>query len=394
MSNQKPEYMINNHFKYIIVGAGTAGLHLIKSMSEDVFFKDKKILVIDKSLKKSEEKCFSYWEKGKGRWDKIITKSWSKGQFICKKESIALKLKDYKYKMIKSNDFYEYIKNKVSKYDNIKFIKDDVLNIREENGQIIVVGNKNNYICDHAFDSRISEKIKMDKHISLKQHFKGWIIKTEKPMFDPKTFTIMDYRIRDKNKTAFTYVLPITKNKALVEYTYFTPKLVDTKEYDQNLSIYIKNILNIKNYKIINQEYGIIPMTNYPFYQNSLKKITIIGTAGGWVKPSTGYSFKNCERNSNKIIQEIKKDNSFIKIKSKSKYYHMDKIFLDVLYRNNSFGEKLFYLLFKKNDTDKVFKFLDEKSKINNDLQIIKSLFSTQFIRSFFRHIVSGFKTH
>ena len=80
--------MINNHFKYIIVGAGTAGLHLIKSMSEDVFFKDKKILVIDKSLKKSEEKCFSYWEKGKGRWDKIITKSWSKGQFICKKYSI------------------------------------------------------------------------------------------------------------------------------------------------------------------------------------------------------------------------------------------------------------------------------------------------------------------
>ena len=204
----------------------------------------------------------------------------------------------------------------------------------------------------------------------------------------------MDYRIRDKNKTAFTYVLPITKNKALVEYTYFTPKLVDTKEYDQNLSIYIKNILNIKNYKIINQEYGIIPMTNYPFYQNSLKKITMIGTAGGWVKPSTGYSFKNCERNSNKIIQEIKKDNSFIKIKSKSKYYHMDKIFLDVLYRNNSFGEKLFYLLFKKNDTDKVFKFLDEKSNINNDLQIIKSLFSTQFIRSFFRHIVVGFKSH
>ena len=112
----------------------------------------------------------------------------------------------------------------------------------------------------------------------------------------------MDYRIRDKNKTAFTYVLPITKNKALVEYTYFTPKLVDTKEYDQNLSIYIKNILNIKNYKIINQEYGIIPMTNYPFYQNSLKKITMIGTAGGWVKPSTGYSFKNCERNSNKMF--------------------------------------------------------------------------------------------
>ena len=70
----------------------------------------------------------------------------------------------------------------------------------------------------------------------------------------------MDYRIRDKNKTAFTYVLPITKNKALVEYTYFTPKLVDTKEYDRNLSIYIKkgkfppnltmNLSKLKKFKI------------------------------------------------------------------------------------------------------------------------------------------------
>lgn len=386
--------MANNHFKYVIVGAGTAGLHLIKSMSEDIFFKNKKILIIDKSLKNPEEKCFSFWEKGKGKWDKIITKSWSKGQFICRHKIVDLKLKDYTYKMIKSNDFYEYVKNKVSKYDNIKFVKDDVLKIREENNQIIVVGNKNNYICDHAFDSRISKKIKMDKHIYLKQHFKGWIVKTKKPIFDPKIFTIMDYRIRDNNKTAFTYVLPISKNKALIEYTYFTPKLVDSKEYDSNLNQYIKNILKIKKYKIINKEYGIIPMTNYPFFEESINKITKIGTAGGWVKPSTGYSFKNCERNSFKIIKEIKKDNSYIKIKSKAKYYHMDKIFLDVLYRNNGFGEKLFYLLFSKNKTDKIFKFLDEKSNVFNDSQIIISLFSTKFIRSFFRHAANGFKTH
>ena len=109
--------MINNHFKYIIVGAGTAGLHLIKSMAEDVFFKDKKILVIDKSLKKSEEKCFSYWEKGKGRWDKIITKSWSNGHFICKDHLINLDLKDYKYKMIKSIDFHEYVKKCISSHN-------------------------------------------------------------------------------------------------------------------------------------------------------------------------------------------------------------------------------------------------------------------------------------
>tara|TARA_B100000029_G_scaffold455806_1_gene483343 strand:- start:484 stop:1644 length:1161 start_codon:yes stop_codon:yes gene_type:complete len=386
--------MDNNQFKYIIVGAGTAGLHLINSMVDDKFFKNKKILLIDKSFNKTEEKCFSYWEKGEGKWDKIITKSWLKSQFITEHKKINLKLKDYTYKMIKSNDFYEYVKKKVSKYDNIELLKDDILKIRKEEGNVIVVGSRSNYVCDHVFDSRITENIDIDKHISLKQHFKGWVIKTKESVFKPKTFTIMDYRIGDNNKTSFTYVLPISKNKALIEYTYFTPNLVDSKEYDHNLHQYINEILKIKNYKIINQEYGIIPMTNFPFFQQSIDKITKIGTAGGWVKPSTGYSFKNCERNSDKIVKEIKNGNSLIIIKSKAKYYHMDKIFLDVLYRNNEFGKKLFYLLFAKNKTDKIFKFLDEQSNFLTDLQIINSLFSVKFIISFFRHLTTGFKPY
>ena len=102
--------MKNSCFKYIIVGAGTSGLHLIKSISEDKFFREKKILLIDKSLENNEEKCYSFWEKGKGKWDKIITKSWSNGYFISKDHLINLDLKDYKYKMIKSIDFHKYVK--------------------------------------------------------------------------------------------------------------------------------------------------------------------------------------------------------------------------------------------------------------------------------------------
>ena len=204
----------------------------------------------------------------------------------------------------------------------------------------------------------------------------------------------MDYRIRDVDKTAFTYVLPISKNKALVEYTYFTKELVESKEYDLKLKKYIKEVLKINNYSILNEEYGIIPMTNYPFFKHSKDKITKIGTAGGWVKPSTGYSFKNSERNSKKIVKQLKKEVTLINVKSKSKYYHMDKIFLDVLNKNNWFGEKLFYLLFRKNTTNKIFEFLDEKSDFFSELKIIRSLFSIYFIRSFFSHLFNGFRSN
>ena len=97
----------------------------------------------------------------------------------------------------------------------------------------------------------------------------------------------MDYRIRDKNHTAFTYVLPFKKNEALIEHTYFSKDMCDREVYEEYIREYLSKYYNTTNYKIIKSEYGVIPMTSYPFYKESTKNITKIGTAGGWVKPST-----------------------------------------------------------------------------------------------------------
>ena len=111
----------------------------------------------------------------------------------------------------------------------------------------------------------------------------------------------MDYRIKDKSSTAFTYVLPFKKNKALIEHTYFSKNECEKNVYEKYLMEYIEKFLKISDYEIIESESGVIPMTSYPFYKDSSKKITKIGSAGGWIKPSTGYSFYNCEKYSLKI---------------------------------------------------------------------------------------------
>ena len=50
-------------------------------------------------------------------------------------------------------------------------------------------------------------------------------------------------------------------------------------------------------------------MSNYPFHRANKKGITKIGTAGSWVKPSSGYAFKNIEKSAQKVIQNIKEIN-------------------------------------------------------------------------------------
>jgi len=88
------------------------------------------------------------------------------------------------------------------------------------------------------------------------------------------------------------YVLPTSANEALLEYTLFSKDLLAKEEYETEIQNYIQK-LGITEYEIIEKEQGNIPMTCYPFWQHNSKNILNIGSAGGWTKASTGYTFKN-----------------------------------------------------------------------------------------------------
>ena len=125
-------------------------------------------------------------------------------------------------------------------------------------------------------------------------------------------------------------------------------------------------------------------MTTYPFYKESTKNITKIGTAGGWVKPSTGYSFKSCEKYSLKILKNIKEGKE-IRITPNKKYYFLDKILLGVLSKYNHRGENVFYRMIKRNPTKRLLEFLNEESKLLDIVRIIISVRSIYFVRVFIK---------
>ena len=125
-------------------------------------------------------------------------------------------------------------------------------------------------------------------------------------------------------------------------------------------------------------------MTSYPFHKDSSKKITKIGTAGGWVKSTTGYSFKNCEKYSSEILQNIK-SNKNPSLKPNKVYRFLDKIFLGVLSQYNHKGEGIFYKMIKKNNTNRLLRFLDEEASLTDIIDIIISVRSINFVKVFIK---------
>lgn len=372
------------NYDYLIIGGGLAGLQLALEFGTDRFFEQKTFAVIDPSTKDSNDKTWCFWEQGAGKWDSIIYKSWDRGLFISSEKNIELDLLPYTYKMLRSLDFYNYIRSRLKDLPNVTFITDEIESIDE--ASCIAYGRKNSYSALHIFDSRVTGDYLNDPESStIFQHFKGWKITTNKACFDPEIFTMMDYRLKYKGSTSFTYVLPVSPTEALIEYTFFTPFLTEEAIYDQQLKTYIKTFLNIEEYQITETEQGIIPMTTFPFHKDSTPKITKIGTAGSWVKGSSGYSFRLTEKKVTQIISNIKKGVEPGAHLTSKKFRWYDAIFLDVLVRNNEMGEDIFSKLYSKNSPQEIFKFLDEETTVSEDLKVMFSLYHPQFIRSFFR---------
>lgn len=382
--------MSSKIYDYAIIGTGAAGLHLVLAMINDPFFENKKILLLDKNKKDTNDKTWCFWEKNEGKWDSIIRKTWSYGDFFFDKNHIPFSLSPYKYKMLQSLDFYNYAKAAIQDQENIDFIFQEVNELVENKDDVhIQTSNKSDhYTARHVFDSTIEKSIYSDskKHITILQHFKGWYIETAEECFNEDRFTMMDYRLQWRDSCSFTYLLPLNKKEALIEFTLFTPELIEQREYDSMLENYIKNILSIHEYKIQHLEYGVIPMTTYPFQKHSTSRITKIGTAGAWVKPSSGYSFKNAEKYAAQTIQNIKSGIKLGKGIQNNWAKFTDAIFLNVLFNQNSLGPSIFNDMYSKNPIQKIFSFLDEENSILGDLKIISSFKVFPFLKGLAQH--------
>jgi lycopene beta-cyclase len=109
-----------------------------------------------------------------------------------------------------------------------------------------------------------------------------------------------------------------------------------------------------------------------------------IGTGGGWVKPSTGYSFRNSQRYVEKILANLRSGKPPAKKLISRRHRFLDTVFIKVLRDDNASGEQLFEKMYSGLPTRTVFRFLDEQSTAAEDFSIMLLYPNLKFIGSFF----------
>jgi lycopene beta-cyclase len=277
----------------------------------------------------------------------------------------------------------------MEKAPNLDLIQAEISEVNAHEKHTEVTTTKSTYTGDKVFSSIPKEEYKQQQKFPvLQQHFIGWFVKTEAPIFDQDTMVFMDFDLDQKNNTRFMYVLPFSPTEALVEYTLFSKDLLKDEEYEAEITQYL-NQRKAGKVSVTATEKGSIPMTAYNFDQHNSAHLMHIGTAGGWTKASTGFTFQKSQEKINALIEFLKKGNALNQFPQRNKFNFYDMLFLDVLAKYNSEGSKLFSRMFQRNTPQRIFQFLDEKTSYKQEVLLMSSFPIGRFVKALFKRIFS-----
>lgn len=346
-----------------IFGGGCSGFSLIRRSNEikNTIFK----FYLGENDNQKDH-YWAFWRDESSKDFEDICLKWSRWKIINNKNEKIFYSNKYPYCIINKKKWINFCKNNVDR-SKVTLIKK---NVNEINSNYYVDDTK--IEGDYFFDSR---NIKSFQNILL-QHFYGLTIKTPTKMFDASTVILMDFRCDQSHGLHFIYLIPFSESEALVESTLFSKNIENKKYYLNAIKSYLRDHLNIKSFKVLSEEKGVIPMD----YLNVVKDNSIsIGTRGGATKPSSGYTFIFIQKQIDKIIYQLNNNLKINNIIHNKFSLAMDKIFIKALELNPKIFPDIFYKMHSKLSGDEMALFMNGKPKIKTWLKIIfsspKSLF-------------------
>ena len=371
-------------YDYIIAGAGAAGLSLVTRMITRPYFRNKRILLIDKEEKNRNDRTWCFWEKEDSFFQSIVFHQWEQLWFHGHGYDALNHIGPYRYKLIRGIDFYRHCFELIRAATNVSVRYGTIDHIVSTDAGTWIETGGEQITADYIFSSIIPERFRhKENEFHLLQHFKGWFIESDKPVFDPAAATLMDFRVPQNKGTTFVYVMPFSANNALVEFTLFSDALLPAEEYDLELRAFIRTQLKITGYTVKETEFGVIPMTNRHF-PSRLNNIIYLGTAGGQTKPSSGYTFRFIQKHSARLVEAIENTGKplLAALPGERRFRLYDSTLLNILANKKMDGATIFTDLFRKNKMTDVLQFLDNETSLSQELRLVTVLPKKLFMRA------------
>jgi lycopene beta-cyclase len=366
-----------SRFDYLIVGAGCAGLSLAVHLLEKGLG-GRRIALLDPRTRFDRDRTWCYFAPVKNArhpFASSVSHAWSRWRVVCGGREVLRTSRAHRYEHIPADAFYRSALERLAENPRVELRLDtEVVRLLETETGVSADTSHGPVEAGIAFDSRPLPPATIGDHLRLLQHFAGYCIRAERPVFTPDVATLMDFDVDQERGIHFFYVLPYDERTALVETTYISEEPLDEAAYALDIERYLTGRYRLGSWEILSREHGAIPMTTEPMPTRA-RRIYWVGLAGGLAKPSTGYAFLAIQRFSAELAARLAHEEMpEPPVIRPSRTRFLDRVFLSYIHRFPERAPALLARLFEHVPPDVLVRFLSDAGSVADDLRVMAAM--------------------
>ncbi|MEY2906372.1 MAG: hypothetical protein RLZZ408_843 [Verrucomicrobiota bacterium] len=366
---------MNNDADLVILGGGCAGLSLAMQLAE-LGEKTPRTLVLESRHEYLNDRTWCFWGHPDSAMSGLASHQWNAFSVSTGTGRIVRDCSAAPYRMIPSGAFYAAARERIARSPGIELLTGNPITsepVREE-GSWRVMSSKGPVSAKWIVDTRpVNPHDSPQPH--LWQSFLGQEIVTEKECFDPECAELMDFSESNRSRILFLYLLPFSKNRALIEATVFGREPMGAEDLTPALGSLLGKRLGGAGFSVMRTEHGILPMGRRLTPPHRGGGYVRAGLSAGGARPSTGYAFQRIQRWARECAAAVARGDAPLPHAADPVIQRaMDELFLRVLRSRPDLAPGIFFSLFGNVEPRRIARFMSDRGRLSDYAAIITAL--------------------
>jgi lycopene beta-cyclase len=201
----------------------------------------------------------------------------------------------------------------------------------------------------------------------------------------------MDFSESTPSRILFLYLLPFSKNRALIEATVFAREPMSAEDLTPALRSLLAKRLGKTDFSVMRSEHGILPMGRRLTPTHRGRGYVHAGLAAGGARPSTGYAFQRIQRWARECAAAVARGEAPLPHAADPVIQRaMDEIFLRVLRSHPDLAPGIFFSLLGNVEPRRIARFMSDRGRLSDYAAVITALPPWPFLRELPGAVLAG----
>ena len=274
----------------VVIGGGLSGLSLAVRLAQSGY--PGRVIIVEPRQRYEDDRSWGFWTPRAGAWASLATRTWDRWSFSRAPGSpISRSAAGWCYAYVRSGDFYRTALAAIAACPNITLLTGTrVEDIRARDDGFVVATGAGTLSARHVVDTRPPPASQWSA-ATLFQSFAGHELQLARPGFDPSQVELMTDMRCDERGFVFTYLLPLSPTRALVEVTRFATQPFGAAELAPDLDALLES-RGWSGAAVLREEAAVLPM-GLPATASAgrVRGVAGAGVGAGALRAASGYGF-------------------------------------------------------------------------------------------------------